>query len=238
MIKKTSTRRNHPFARTFNCILTVLATGFTTFQSAMASPIVIDGPGAVTVVDRSATFDSLTEYNVVADLRTYTESSLRIQSQVPVPNWNQPYSLCTPTNGGCWYANGGATQGTLVVIATTDGIAMSALQLQLFGHPGFDKLRWEAYSGGVLSGSGSLILDPAPQFFVGRTFGWSDPNGIDELWVGVFNQGGANPLINPIMIDNLQVQLLASTVPEPDSRSSSLVGAAILGFVVARRRFR
>jgi hypothetical protein len=62
------------------------------------------GGGVVTTVDRQATFDTLTDLST--DLQSYTEGNLAVQTQVSVQNYGSGY----------WYANGGYTNGTLVIV--------------------------------------------------------------------------------------------------------------------------
>jgi len=199
-------------------LVPVLALAFSA-MSAQAATIVQTGAGAVTTVDRLATFDTLTSYNA-ANLSTYSESMLDIQSQISAVN----FPICS----GCWYANGGIADGSLAVISGSDGARFSAVEFQISSGGGSSgrHFRWETYRGGSLVGSGGLLVS-------GGIVGFMDALGFDELHVGVFFESGN--IRNLIGMDNVKAQL-APIVPVPASLPLLLTGLGIAGWAGRRRK--
>jgi hypothetical protein len=194
-----------------------------------AAPIVSFGSGsAVNNVDLLATFDTLTSYNV-ADLSTYTENNLDVQTQVSWAN----HPLCGA--GGCWYANGGVNEpngGYWAVISESTGANIQALEFDISSGGGvstFNTFSWESYLNGILTGSNSFT-------YTGNdTYGFTDIGGFDELRVAITGSDPQYQNWNVIGMDNLKVELGGNTsILEPGSLA--LFGLGLLGLGLYRRR--
>lgn len=208
---------------TLRFLIAAMAFGLQT-ANGLAATQFTPGAGSVTTVDRLASFDGLVDYDS-ADLGTYTEAGLYIQTPSSYPSFN----MC---GNPCWYANAGYDRGptieeNLVRIGTTDGVAIHAAEFVIDGGLQFAEQRviWEAYLDGRLVGKGSQQWAGA-----GSIVGWSDLGGFTELRVGLYDPLnrpaiGAG-LVNLIAIDNLKVQL-TSSVPEPSGAALMLLGGLL-----------
>lgn len=184
------------------------------------------GTSVVTSADYTATFDTLTAYNV-ADLSTYSEGGVNVQT----PTSKSNYQLCG--GAGCWYGNGGYNNfGTAAEnfarISTVLGENMTALEFNMYSGGGSPlPLLWETYSGGLLTGSGASTYSGAGQLVT-----VTDTAGFDELRIGAFCCGGTNNVIGiGIGIDNLKIEVgAAASVPGPATLALLLPGLLALRF--------
>ena len=216
-------------------ILCAARAGFLVFLSlgavaAEAVTVSIGAGSAVSSIDRSATFDTITSNGI--DLSIYSEGQLNITTPDTSFQGFNPFSTSTspgPDTG--FYYGGSGTNTSFVTITTTDGIDMFGLEL-LLGH-GFTGVQaadvvWETYNDGNLTGSGNFSTSR------GSIVGWSDVAGFDELRVGAnapdYTSFGE---VQTIAIDDLNVQI--SAVPLP--AAVWLFGSGLLGLAgIARKR--
>jgi hypothetical protein len=203
-------------------------------RMAEAGPVFSTGSeSAVITVDRIATFDSLTIPNNGSSIANYTEDGLSIS----VPVLGAAYGVgFDPFNDGTtsqfYYISGGAN--TFVTIRGVDNALMSGLEFKLgTGEPGLaTSLLWETLKNGIETGSGSIT-----SIEKGTVVGWSDSLGFDELQVAA-NNFNVEPIIgfNAIALDDLKVQLLVATVPEPVTLTLLGIGIAGMAGYGWRRR--
>ena len=204
-----------------------------------AAPIVTIGAGsAVSSVDRSATFSSLTSNGI--PLGNYTEGNLRVATNGFSYQGFNPFVDGVPSDGttAFYYDDGGST--SFVTITGTDDAVFSGLEFQVgdgfyFGSPN-TRVTWEMYLNGAITGFGSTIL---PQ---GAIIGFFDPTGFDELRVAGDDGSYAGVSLSfgdaqAIALDNLVAQVLVQEVPEP--ASLALWGISSMGLAwCARRRMK
>jgi hypothetical protein len=186
---------------------------------ANAAPVLTFGANSsVAVIDRSATFNSITGSGTT-DLSRYTEDGLKVQT---------PTSHLNCCFAGGWYPSGGydshiSQSASLDRISTVDGITMQAIELTFkdWGeHTNFPTFVWQTYKGTVMTGTGTFATPIG-----NKIIGWSDVQGIDQLRVGVFGSGTNNPL----WLDDVHVQL--QKVPEPGSFALLALGIVGIGFI-------
>ena len=206
---------------------------------AQASVVQSVGSGsAVTSVDRSATFDSITTNGI--DLASYAEGLLSIT----VPDISFVGSSFNPfldfTSTRLHYGDGGNTD--FVTLRGTDSAVFSGLEMKVgLGLGGPDtRVSWETYLTGSLTGFGTFTVAK------GTIAGWADDmTGFDELRV----IGDDGSLINPsldfgdfqaIALDDVDVQLRsAGVIPEPTTSVVwLLLGCIGITFSTWRRRRR
>ena len=218
----------NPYIRPLLIRVAIITCGILTCGVAVtdATVIVTFGSGnSVFSIDRSATFDTLTAYGV-ADLSTYTEDSLRIQT--PTSWLNFPLAPAT------WYPNAGYNGGSsrsenLDLIATTDGQTMRGVEFRaLTGGSTWPDFVWETYRGGNLTGNGLI----AASTVIGKVIGWRDVGGIDELRIGHFQTTSNH---NVLGMDNVQVELQSAAIPEPSTLATWIL-FALCGIGWYRRR--
>jgi len=203
-----------------------------------ATPVFSTGAGsAVSVVDRSATFDSVADYT---PLENYSEGGLRISVQ------DYAYTSFSPApgfSGGFHYPSGGALGPT--VIAPADSVLMYAIEFNIgsgfvnqVGGTGY--FAWETRMGATTTGGGWFTADIS----VAQVAGFADPDGFDMLLVANYQSletamAGIDPGgYQALAIDNLNVQVgsepIIIIVPEPSS--FALVGFCITIIGLSRRR--
>ncbi|MFD3189071.1 VPLPA-CTERM sorting domain-containing protein [Sedimentitalea sp. HM32M-2] len=185
----------------------------------------------VGTVDRVATFDSLTSNGI--DLSTYTEASLSVTvSDVTF----QGFSAFSPNDSrttGFHYGSGG--NDDFVTIKGTDGAVFTALDFLLGdGQSGTTtNVRWQAYRGGVLTGSGT-----ESNMARGTVMGWSDIDGFDTLLVAaartVDQPGFGNH--QSVAIDDLRAQVGVTPVPLPAGLPLMIGGLAAFGLLRRRQQ--
>jgi len=224
--------------------LTGFAVAWIAFQlcagAGHATTIQTEGAGsAVTSVDRSATFDSLTSSNAV-NLDTYQEGGLSITTAST--SWGEDPTLATldPFHGAngadrAFYAMANGSD-TWVTIATTDAQKIFGVEFMygntwttgdIYGpYPWGNHdaiLEWQTLdqNGNVIS-SGSV--GGGPLLEMGTIVGFYDPNGFTSLQVQATLP---NQTVQALALDNLKVQL--QPVPEPSTLWLLGLGAGFLG---------
>jgi hypothetical protein len=223
---------------------------------ARAETVETRGAGsAVTSIDRSATFDSLT-FGMDIPLSDYTEAGLFIGmngdswTKNPSAPDLDPFGGTNPSRA--FFAtydgakgNGPADPNSWTIIRTTDSRKITGVEFT-YGNtwttggnpPWGDDLafvEWQTKNGGTVVSSG-IDGDPAVSILpLGTILGFRDPAGFDELWVRSRIATSFDPNVQALALDNLSVQLL---VPEP-STLVLLFGVAAAGLpgYVWRRRF-
>lgn len=185
----------------------------------------------VSSADRVATFDSLTSNGI--DLSTYTEASLSVTvGDVTF----QGFSAFSPNDSrttGFHYGSGG--NNDFVTIKGTDGAVFTALDFLLGdGQSGTTtNVRWQAYLGGVLTGSGT-----ESNMARGTVMGWSDTTGFDTLLVAAARTETQPGFGNhqSIAIDDLRAQVGVTPVPLPAGLPLMLGGLAAFGLLRRRQK--
>jgi PEP-CTERM motif-containing protein len=211
-----------------------------------ATTIQTEGAGsAVTSIDRTATFDSLTSSNAV-NLDTYQEGGLAITTAST--SWGEDPALAPmdPFHGAngadrAFYATSNGSD-TWVTIRTTDARKIFGIEFlygntwttgDIFGpYPWGNHdavLEWQTLdqNDNVIS---SGTVGGGPLLEMGTVVGFSDPNGFTSLQVQSTMPGQT---IQALALDDLNVQL--NPVPEPSSLG--LIGGS-LGVLVLGRRSR
>ncbi len=193
------------------------------FSAAQAATVTIGSGSAVSFVDRTATFDTITTDGL--DLSAYTEDSLNISvADTSLVNLN-PFGDGTLTE----FFYGDAGNNSYVSISTTDGTKIKALELKIgdgWQTIATTNVLWETLVNGISTDLGGL--SPSD----GSIIGWSDSNGFDELRIAasgeIVNNFGD---FQGAAIDDVKVQL----VPIP--AAAWLFGStlAALGWVGRRR---
>lgn len=192
-------------------------------MNVMAATTQSTGAGsAVTLADRTATFDSLTASSI--DLSAYSEDGLfvTVDDVLYVPfNFFGAGSVAA-----CHYGWGG--NESYVTIKTTDALRMYAVEAKIGSGYGSDDLYvyWETWANDVLVSSGSF------QDVKGVIAGWTDPLGFDELRIAAQNQ----PVTGfgdeqAIALDDVSVNLQAVAIaPVP---TLAPFGLLLMGLLVA-----
>jgi hypothetical protein len=193
-----------------------------------ATTIQTEGAGsAVTSIDRSATFDSLTSNNAV-NLDTYQEGALSITTAST--SWGEDPALAPmdPFHGAngadrAFYATANGSD-TWVTIRTTDAQKIFGIELMygntwttgdIYGQYPWGNhdaiLEWQTLdqNDNVIS-SGSV--GGGPLLEMGTIVGFYDPDGFTSLQV---QSTLPNQSVQALALDNLNVQLQA--VPEPSA---------------------
>jgi len=206
---------------------------------------------AVTSIDRSATFDSLT-FGMDIPLSDYTEAGLFIGMNGdswtinPASPANlDPFGGTNPSRA--FYAtydgakgNGPTDPNSWTIIRTTDSRKITGIEFMYGntwttgGNPPWGNdlasVEWQTMNGGAVVSSGT-DGDPAISMLpLGTVLGFSDPAGFDELWVRSRIASSFDPNVQALALDNLDVQLL---VPEPST--ALLVLSGLLGLAARRR---
>ena len=207
-----------------------------------ATTIQSQGPGsAVTSVDRSATFGTLTSFNAV-NLDTYSENGLRITTASTSWGEDPALALMDPFHGAngadhAFYAMANGSD-TWVTIETSDSRPIFGIEFiygntwttgDIFGpYPWGNHnavLNWQTWRGDAIVSSGTIGNSPLLE--MGTIVGFQDSDGFDRLLVSSTIAGSADPNLQAIALDNLRVQL--SPVPEPATVSLLVLGVACLG---------
>lgn len=202
---KHSSNRPHTLALvgiTLSVMLAEVSSGATLFFN---SPV-------VTTVDRTLTFDALSVSGI--DLKNYVENGVFVtvdDSSFIAPTF-APFQPGDDRRSGFHYGENGNDQ--YVSIRPGDFTRFSALEFLLGDgiNTTTTNLQWRTYRDGVLVGSGIEM-----GVTKGGVFGWTDPNGFDELQVAASllssEPGFGN--MQAIAIDDLKVTIVS--IPEPVS---------------------
>lgn len=186
---------------------------------------------AVTVIDRAATFNSVV---TGTDLTDYSENNLSIT----IPD--SAYLDFPPNTGfssGYHYPFSGANAPT--VIKTTDALEIQALEFNIgTGYGGSEHyFAYEVLDDGLPVAQGSFSLNARAGSVV---VGLRDVTaGFDEVRFANYQtlqeaMAGIGSGLNGLAIDNLNVQINASAIPEP-SHFGMITVLGLVGFVVGRR---
>ena len=208
----------------------ILASLLASFTLTAAS-VSFGSGSAVTVADRTATFDSIV---TGSDLSNYTENNLRITIGTAA------YADFSPGHGfsgGFHYPSGGFPAPT--VIEGTDNALFFGLEFTL-GTGYFAQqnattfVAWETSKSGSVTGSGWFTADLSNEVIVG----FSDVLGFDQLRIANYGsladvQAGLGSKANAVALDNLSVDLGGSAVPEPGT--IGMLSGGLLALVFARR---
>jgi hypothetical protein len=208
--------------KTIKLAATLTAIGLLFASTQHASAITIFAPSpVVTSADRSATFDSLTSNGI--SLAAYSEDSLSVTVNNITFQGFQAFSPGDLRTTAFHYGNGG--DFGFVTIKGTDGAAFTAIDFLLGDGQGppTTNVRWEAYRGGFLTGSGTQ-----PAVARGTVVGWTDAAGFDELRVAAASSELSPGFGNhqSIAIDDLR----ATLVPEPSIFALAALASLCIGF--------
>lgn len=200
-------------------------------ESAAEAATMFSSAATVTAADRTATFDSLTSNGI--NLNTYAENSLSVTVDDFTYQGFQAFSPNDSRTTGFHYGSGG--NNSFVTISGTDGAVFTALDFLLGDGQGGSttNVRWEAYLGGVLTGSGVQS-----NMARGTVMGWSDATGFDTLLVAAARTE-ASPGFGAhqsVAIDDLRAQV--ASVPVPASLPLMLGGLAVFGVIRRRNKPR
>ena len=194
-----------------------------------AATITTQGPGsAVSTIDHSATFDTLTANNTV-NMNTYTEGGLLIstsgESWGSDPNLSfalDPFQGLGPPDHGFYAVAWG--NNDWVTIQTTNLALMYGVEF-MYGNgwsPGLAGytwgnpnavLDWQTYTNGNLSSFGTI--GPPGTLQMATIVGFYDPAGFDQLLVRATIATAGSPPAQDIALDNLHV-MLTNRPPAPD----------------------
>lgn len=191
-----------------------------------ALPVQTTGSGSsVTVIARSANFDSIATYT---NLDGYTEGNLTVSTpDYAFIAYSEYFPALVGFSRGFFYPSGGVTAP--ITISASDNARMFGVEFN--AGSGFSSdpnvhFYWEAYDGAVMTGSGSITL------VKGTVIGINDLAGFTKLLVG-----DPDFSFNALALDNLKVDLGGTpSVPEPST--FILVGAGIGGLALLRRKAR
>lgn len=208
----------------FACFLWL---GLTFANSAFAVTTFSVGTGAVTSIDRNATFD-----NIVTDnsLLGYMEDGIIIS--VDDFAFVDTYFAVGPAfDGGLHYGTSGNSD--YVSIKTTDEVDIYSIVMGLGDGWGANNplnITWETWKNGVKIGGMSNN-----NLVGGQYYGFRDNNGFDELRIAAFNQAdGILGTFQAIAIDDVRLQLTPS-VPVPGA--IWLLGSGVICMVGFRRKY-
>jgi len=215
-------------------------------SQAYAAPVVTIGAGtAVTTVDRSATFDTL---SIGTDLSSYTEDGLSITAPATGYYFYNAFGDGPlgpeATFGPFFYASGGVDAS--FTITTVDSKKIDGLELNI--GTGFDgaevgtpiPVAYVFLNGGVVAASGTINA------IAGDILGFSDTSGFDTLLLGAYDDTDdatvalADNLASDYQaaaIDNVKVELAgpqgATGLPAPGALT--LLGFGVAGLAIVRR---
>ncbi len=188
---------------------------------------------SVTVINRSATFDSITTWGI--DLSAYSENLLSITTPSTSHVGFDAFGAGPATQ--LFYPSGGNNSYT--AISTTDNVPIRGIEMLVgdgYGVGGQTYVYWEAWKAGSKVGSGTLATTR------GTIVGWNDPNGFDQLRVGASNLVGYNAFgqAQAIAIDNVNVQtalIQPAAIPTLSQWGIIVLSSLIvLGAIFALRR--
>lgn len=183
---------------------------------------------AVKSVDRSAAFNAITSSGI--PLSDYIEGKLFVGANADSlvgydpfggANGSDPYFYCL--DGGSM----GAGVDSWVTLTTTDSAKMFGVEF-LYGNSwtggspwGNDNawVTWQTWNGTTVVSSGQI--GPNPMLPVGTVVGFYDPAGFDRLLVKCNAPNQADPNIQALAMDNLQV-MLTNRPPVPVIDGSNL----------------
>jgi hypothetical protein len=174
---------------------------------------------AVSVVDRTATFDSLSSAYTM-ELNSYTEGGLSITTGSQAWGADPPYMIAAMHPfGGVGEPNlafFGMANGTVewVTIQTTNQALMHAVEFMYgntwsyqgtsWGNPG-GFVEWQTWNNGLVVSSGAIGTNG--YLALATILGFYDPAGFDQLLVECRHPQSADPTLQAIALDNLTVQL-------------------------------
>lgn len=193
-----------------------------------AVTVVTTGSGsAVSVVERSATFDILNYTNVV-HLENYTEGGLRISTAGD--SWAADFAMAAlldPFGGAngtdrAFYAISSGNN-EWVTIETTNNALLHGVEFMYgntwttgdpqvpWGNPNA-VLDWQTWNNGTLVSSGTI--GPIPMLQLGTIVGFYDHTGFDQLLVRCTIVTSGDPTLQALALDTLQV-MLTNRPPAP-----------------------
>ncbi len=186
-------------------------------NEAEAATIFSTGAGsAVTTVDRSANFDSIRSNDPISN---YVENGLELK---------EPSGFSLTAGLDSLYFGG----SNAVSISTTDGALMTGLEFLLSSFPtssGYSGIQWQTYRQGLQISQGTESGGS-----IGTILGWRDIAGFDKLIINTAFQGNQASLI----LDNLNVQLLAASPPNPTPIPTPALLPGLIGMGLAAMRKR
>jgi hypothetical protein len=189
---------------------------FVLFGQAEAQTIQTFGAGsAVTRIDRSANFESITQSGI--PLSDYTENSLFIGANADSLIGYEVFGGANPSP--YFYCLDGGSMGggadSWVTIYATDSVRIYGIEF-LYGNSwsngggGWGNndawVPWQTLNGNTVVSSGQA--GPYGGLYVGAIIGFYDPNGFDTLQVKCNVPNQADPSIQAIAMDNLHCELM------------------------------
>jgi len=208
----------------------------------------IGAGSAVTSIDRSASFGSMTSSQAI-NLDTYSEGGLRITTSGT--SWGEDPSLAlydpfhganSPDHAFYSIAYG---NNDWVTIQTVDHKKIFGVEFMygngwttgdIYGtYPWGNNnatVDWQTFNGGTLVSSGTIGVSPLLE--MGTILGFNDLAGFDQLLVRSSISGSGDPTLQAIALDNLQVQV--SSVPLPATYAMLASGLGLLGSFARRCR--
>ena len=219
--------------------IVVLGVSFAFGDRVAGETIQTEGEGAaVTSIDRSATFDTLTIDRDIP-LSDYTEGGLFIGMNgdswtKTAPAEFDPFGGANPDRA--FYATyDGATGWT--VIRTTDSRKIFGIEFlygnawttgDIYVHPWGNSnawVEWQTLDGATVVSSGQI----GPPLQVGTVIGFRDASGFDELWLKCQIANQADPNLQALAMDNLHVQITSVPVYTIQTSASPANGGSTTG---------
>jgi hypothetical protein len=170
---------------------------------------------AVTSIDRSATFDSITRGGI--PLSDYIEGKLFIGANADSFVGFDPFAGATGSDPYFYCLDGGSMGGgadSWVLIQTTDSAKMFGVEF-VYGNSWSNGgsswgnenawVEWQTLNGATVVSAGQI--GPDPILHLGTIVGFYDPAGFDQLRVKCNVANQADPNIQALALDNLHVQL-------------------------------
>jgi hypothetical protein len=198
------------------------------FSQLGAVTVTTFGPGsAVSIVERSATFDTLNYSNVV-HLENYTEGGLRISTagdswaaDFAMAALLDPFGGASGTDRAFYAISSGNNEW--VTIQTTNSTLIHGVEFMYgntwttgnpqvpWGNPNA-VLDWQTWNNGTPVSAGTI--GPNPMLGLGTVVGFYDPAGFDQLLVRSTIVTSGDPTLQALALDTLQV-MLTNRPPAP-----------------------